>query len=141
MSNVTKKRTVAIGLTVFIIFMLIGVVTLQLGENEQIVGTWNMSKVMIGDKEYDPATFLDPTDKSDSSFVIQLYGDHTLIATGSLGTIKGASDGEWEKISKQKYTLTIDKQKREVKMVGDLLFMEIKMEDASAVVVFERKTS
>lgn len=127
------------------IFCLLAVILLTAlssgcGQNPLLVGTWDMSKVLVGDKEYDAATFLDPTNKTVGSFVIQFYGDQTLIATGSLGTIKGASDGKWEKISDQKYAITIDGQKREVKMVGDLLFMDIAMKDGSVVVVFERET-
>lgn len=109
------------------------------GENEQIVGQWHMTKVLVGDKEYDAASFLDPTNKTDGTFLIQFYGDNTLIATGSLGTIKGASDGEWEKIKENTFSMTIDDQEREVKMVEDLLFMDIEIEDATMVIVFERQ--
>jgi len=109
------------------------------GENVQIVGQWHMTKVLVGDKEYDAATFLDPTKQTDGTFVIQFYGDNTLIATGSLGTIKGASDGEWEKIKENTFSITIDNQEREVKMVEDLLFMDIELEDATIVIVFERQ--
>jgi hypothetical protein len=109
------------------------------GENEQIVGQWHMTKVLVGDKEYDAATFLDPTNKTDGTFLIQFYGDNTLIATGSLGTIKGASDGEWKKIKENTFSMTIDNQEREVKMVEDLLFMDIEIEDATMVLIFERE--
>jgi hypothetical protein len=109
------------------------------GENEQIVGQWHMTKVLVGDKEYDAATFLDPTKQTDGTFVIQFYGDNTLIATGSLGTIKGASDGEWEKTKDSTFLMTIDNQEREVKMIEDLLFMDIEIEDATFVIVFERE--
>lgn len=109
------------------------------GENEQIVGQWHMTKVLVGDKEYDAATFLDPTNKTNGTFLIQFYGDNTLIATGSLGTMKGASDGEWEKIKENTFSMTIDNQAREVKMVEDLLFMDIEIEDATMVLVFERE--
>lgn len=109
------------------------------GENEQIVGQWHMTKVLVGDKEYDAATFLDPTNKTDGTFLIQFYGDNTLIATGSLGTVKGASDGEWKKIKENTFSMTIDNQDREVKMVEDLLFMDIEIEDATMVLVFERE--
>lgn len=109
------------------------------GENTQIVGQWQMTKVLVGDKEYDAATFLDPTNQTDGTFVIQFYGDNTLIATGSLGTIKGASNGEWKKDTENTYTITIDEQEREVKMVENLLFMDIEIEDATMVIVFERQ--
>lgn len=109
------------------------------GENTQIVGQWQMTKVLVGDKEYDAATFLDPTNQADGTFVIQFYGDNTLIATGSLGTIKGASNGEWKKDTENTYTITIDEQEREVKMVENLLFMDIEIEDATMVIVFERQ--
>jgi hypothetical protein len=122
-----------------VLLVLISSMFSSCGENVQIVGQWSMTKVLAGDKEYDAATFLDPTEQTDGTFVIQFYGDNTLIATGSLGTIKGASDGEWEKIKENTFSMTIDNQKREVKMVEDLLFMEIKVEDASIVIVFERE--
>jgi hypothetical protein len=109
------------------------------GENEQIVGQWHMTKVLVGDKEYDAATFLDPTKQTDGTFVIQFYGDNTLIATGSLGTTKGASDGEWKKVEENTFSMTIDNQERQVKMVEDLLFMDIEIEDATMVIVFERE--
>ncbi len=109
------------------------------GENTQIVGQWQMTKVLVGDKEYDAATFLDPTNQTDGTFVIQFYGDNTLIATGSLGTIKGASNGEWKKDTENTYMITIDEQEREVKMVENLLFMDIEIEDATMVIVFERQ--
>jgi len=98
-----------------------------------------MTKVLVGDNEYDAATFLDPTNQTDGSFVIQFYGDNTLIATGSLGTMKGASDGEWKKESDNAFLITIDNQEREVKMVENLLFMDIDIEDATMVIVFERE--
>jgi len=99
-----------------------------------------MTKVLVGDKEYDAATFLDPSkQKTDGTFVIQFYGDNTLIATGSLGTIKGASDGEWQKLKDNTFSITIDNQEREVKMVEDLLFMDIQIGDATLVIIFERE--
>lgn len=109
------------------------------GENQVIVGQWNMSTVLVGDQEYDAADFLDPTGETDGTFVIQFYGDETLIATGSLGTIKGASDGVWEKQSEESYLITIDGQEREVRLVEDLLFMDIEMQEATLVVIFERQ--
>lgn len=123
----------------FVTILLLGTIFSGCGENKQIVGQWQMSKVLVGEKEYDAATFLDPTKQTDGTFIIQFYGDNTLIATGSLGTLKGASDGEWQKVSDNIFTLTIDDQEREVKMVEDLLFMDIEVEDATAVVVFERQ--
>jgi hypothetical protein len=128
--------------TFVLICMLITLITVSLsgcGENTQIVGQWHMAKVLVGDKEYDAATFLDPTNQTDGTFVIHFYGDNTLIATGSLGTIKGASNGVWEKESENIFTMTIDNQEREVEMVEDLLFMDIEIEDATMVIVFERE--
>lgn len=120
--------------------MILGSILLSgCGENQVIVGQWNMSKVLVGDQEYDAAEFLDPTGETDGTFVIQFYGDETLIATGSLGTIKGASDGIWKKISDDSYVITIDGQEREVRLVEDLLFMDIKMQEATLVVIFERQ--
>ena len=122
-----------------ILFLFISVLLSGCGKNEQIVGQWQMTKVLVGDKEYDAATFLDPTNQTDGSFVIQFYGDNTLIATGSLGTMKGASDGEWKKESDNAFLITIDNQEREVKMVENLLFMDIDIEDATMIIVFERE--
>jgi hypothetical protein len=109
------------------------------GENKQIVGEWHMTKVLVGEQEFESADFLDPTGKTDGTFVIKFYGDQTLIATGSLGTIKGASDGAWEKIENNIYQISIDNQNREVKLVEDLLFMEIEIKEATIVLVFERQ--
>jgi len=136
MNTKSKKRAYILFILAIILMTIFAT---GCGQNPLIVGTWDMTKVLVGDKEYDATTFLDPTNKTVGSFVIQFYGDQTLIATGSLGTIKGASDGKWEKISNQKYTITIDGQKRDVKMVGDLLFMDITIKDATAAVVFERQ--
>jgi len=122
-----------------VLLVLIATILTGCGENTQIVGQWHMTKVLVGDKEYDAATFLDPTKQTDGTFVIQFYGDKTLIATGSLGTIKGASDGNWKKLTKNTFSLTIDDQEREVKLVEDLLFMDIEMQDATIVIVFERQ--
>lgn len=138
----SKSKALKISRTFVLFFILIISLSGMLsgcGENEQIVGQWHMSKVLVGDKEYDAATFLDPTKETDGTFLIQFYGDNTLIATGSLGTIKGASDGEWEKVKENTFSITIDDQVREVKMVEDLLFMDIEIEDASMVIVFERE--
>lgn len=109
------------------------------GENKQIVGQWHMTKVLVGEQEYDAAEFLDPTGQTDGTFVIQFYGDNTLISTGSLGTIKGASDGTWEKTDENMYQISIDNKKREVKLVENLLFMDIEIKDATIVIVFERQ--
>jgi hypothetical protein len=122
-----------------VLFLFVTILFSGCGENEQIVGQWQMTKVLVGDKEYDAATFLDPTNQTDGSFVIQFYGDNTLIATGSLGTMKGASDGEWKKVSENAFLLTIDNQERSVKMVEDLLFMDIDIEDATMIIIFERE--
>jgi hypothetical protein len=122
-----------------ILFLFVSVIFISCGKNEQIVGQWQMTKVLVGDKEYDAATFLDPTNQTDGSFVIQFYGDNTLIATGSLGTMKGASDGEWKKVSENAFLITIDNQERRVKLVENLLFMNIEIEDATMVIVFERE--
>lgn len=122
-----------------VLIVLISALFSGCGENKQIVGQWEMTKVLVGEQEYEAATFLDPTMETDSTFIIQFYGDNTLIATGSLDTIKGASDGEWKKESENMFSLTIDNQKREVKLVGDLLFMNIEIEDATIVVIFERQ--
>ncbi len=130
------SRTIVL---LFVLILLCSVVFSGCGENTQIVGRWHMVKVLVGDKEYDAATFLDPTNQTDSTFVIQFYGDNTLIATGSLGTIKGASDGVWKTENENIYTLTIDNQEREVKMVENLLFMDIEIEDATMIIVFERE--
>ncbi len=123
----------------YVLFLFVTILFSGCGENEQIVGQWQMTKVLVGDKEYDAATFLDPTNQTDGSFVIQFYGDNTLIATGSLGTMKGASDGEWKKVSENAFLLTIDNQERSVKMVEDLLFMDIDIEDATMIIIFERE--
>lgn len=133
------RRTFVSMIGVFIILLMLTGLLSGCGENKQIVGQWNMTKVLVGDKEYDAATFLDPTKKSDGSFIIKFYGDKTLIATGSLGTNKGASDGTWQKLKENTYSLTIDNEKREVKMVGDLLFMDIEMNKSTLVVIFERQ--
>jgi hypothetical protein len=109
------------------------------GENKQIVGQWHMTKVLVGEKEYEAAEFLDPTGQTDGAFFIQFYGDQTLIATGSLGTIKGSSDGIWRKETENTYAITIDNQERVVKLVEDLLFMEIEIKDATIVIIFERQ--
>jgi len=109
------------------------------GENKQIVGQWHMTKVLVGEQEFEAADFLDPTGKTDGTFIIKFYGDQTLIATGSLGTIKGASDGTWKKIKDNIYQISIDNQNREVKLVEDILLMEIEIKDATIVVVFERQ--
>jgi hypothetical protein len=122
-----------------ILFLFVSVIFISCGKNEQIVGQWQMTKVLVGDKEYDAATFLDPTNQTDGSFVIQFYGDNTLIATGSLGTMKGASDGEWKKVSENAFLITIDNQERRVKLVENLLFMNIEIQDATMVIVFERE--
>jgi putative Holliday junction resolvase len=119
--------------------MMMSVLFTGCGENTQIVGQWHMTKVLVGDHEYDAASFLDPTNQTDGTFVIQFYGDQTLIATGSLGTIKGASDGEWTKLTEDTFSLTIDGQERKVKLVEDLLFMDVEMEDATLVIIFERE--
>jgi hypothetical protein len=123
----------------FVLIVLLFCIFSGCGENVQIVGQWHMAKVLVGDKEYDAATFLDPTKQTDGTFIIQFYGDNTLIATGSLGTIKGASDGEWQKIKDNTFSVTIDNQEREVKMVEDLLFMDIDVEDSQMIIVFERQ--
>lgn len=141
-NKVSRSETSKISRTfVFLCLLMVFVSVLfsGCGENTQIVGQWHMTKVLVGDKEYDAATFLDPTKQTDGTFVMQFYGDNTLIATGSLGTIKGASDGEWKKESENTFTITIDKQEREIKMVEDLLFMDIEIEDATFVIVFERE--
>lgn len=138
----SKPKLLALSRTFVLFCVLIVVLSGMLtgcGENEQIVGQWHMTKVLVGDKEYDAATFLDPTNKTDGTFLIQFYGDNTLIATGSLGTMKGASDGVWKKIKENTFSMTIDNQEREVKMVEDLLFMDIEIEDATMVLVFERE--
>lgn len=122
-----------------LLFVFMSVMLSGCGENEQIVGQWHMTKVLLGDKEYDAATFLDPTKQTDGTFVIQFYGDNTLIATGSLGTIKGASEGEWKKEKENIFTVTIDNLDREVEMVEDLLFMDIEIEEVTIVIVFERQ--
>jgi hypothetical protein len=122
-----------------VLILLIAGMLSGCGQNEQIVGQWHMTKVLVGDKEYDAATFLDPTKKTDGTFIIQFYGDNTLIATGSLGTIKGSSDGEWKKGKENTFSMTIDNQEREVKMVEDLLFMDVVIEEATFIIVFERE--
>lgn len=140
MKSTIKKHTFA--RTLVLGCLIIGLIAGSFsgcGENKQIVGQWQMTKVLVGEQEYDAATFLDPTQQSDGTFVIQFYGDNTLIATGSLGTIKGASDGEWNKETENTFSLTIDGEERVVKLVGDLLFMDIDMEDATIVVIFERQ--
>lgn len=133
-----KSRTSLITGLCVVLLVCIGLLS-GCGENNQIVGEWHMTKVLVGDKEYDAMDFLDPSKKSNGSFVIKFYGDETLIATGSLGTDIGASEGEWEKESENKFTITIDDQEREVELVEDLLFMDIKIEEASMVVIFERQ--
>lgn len=138
----SKPKLLALSRTFVLFCVLIVALSGMLtgcGENEQIVGQWHMTKVLVGDKEYEAATFLDPTNKTDGTFLIQFYGDNTLIATGSLGTMKGASDGVWKKIKENTFSMTIDNQEREVKMVEDLLFMDIEIEDATMVLVFERE--
>ena len=131
-----KHRTFALS---FVIIILIAATFVGCGENKQLVGEWHMAKVLVGEQEYDAADFLDPTGQTDGTFIIQFYGDQNLIATGSLGTIKGASDGTWEKTEDNKYRISIDNQKREVRLVEDLLFMEIEIKDASIVIIFERQ--
>ena len=135
-----KKHDISRTFVLFcvLIVMLSGIFS-GCGENKQIVGQWHMTKVLVGDKEYDAATFLDPTNQTDGTFVIQFYGDNTLIATGSLGTIKGASDGKWKNVNENTFSMTIDNQEREVKMVEDILLMDIELEDATIVIVFERQ--
>ena len=123
----------------FALLFMISLVFSGCGENKLIVGQWNMTKVLVGEKEYDAGEFLDPTGQTDGTFVISFYGDETLIATGSLGTNTGASDGNWKKETENTFLITIDGQEREVKLVDDLLFMDIDMQDASIVVIFERQ--
>jgi len=134
----TRKLSRTFVLACLLMVLLSSILT-GCGENVQIVGQWHLTKVLVGDKEYEAATFLDPTKQTDGTFVIQFYGDNTLIATGSLGTIKGASDGKWEKVKENTFSMTIDNQDREVKMVEDLLFMDIEIEDATMVLIFERE--
>jgi hypothetical protein len=134
----TSKRARTLVLYCLLTLLIIATIS-GCGHNNQIVGEWHMTKVLIGEQEYDAATFLDPTKQTDGTFFIQIYGDNTLIATGSLGTIKGASDGEWKKIKENKFSLTIDNQEREVEVVEDLLFMDIQIEDATLVIIFERQ--
>lgn len=133
-----NNRTIVLS---FVLIWMVAMATLitGCGENKQIVGQWHMTKVLVGDQEYEAADFLDPTRKTDGTFIIKFYGDKTLIATGSLGTIKGASDGTWKKIEDNIYLISIDNQNREVKLVEDLLLMEIEINDATIVVVFERQ--
>ena len=137
MSNIRQTFVSMIG--VFILILLLASLLSGCSEKKLIVGQWNMTKVLVGEKEYDAATFLDPTKQSDGSFIIKFYGDKTLIATGSLGTNKGASDGTWHQLTENTYSLTIDNEKRVVKMVGDLLFMDIEIDKATLVVIFERQ--
>lgn len=141
-TTVPQSKTHTISRTFVLLLVLILLLSGTLsgcGKTEQIVGQWHMTKVLVGDKEYDAVAFLDPTKKTDGTFIIQFYGDNTLIATGSLGTIKGASDGEWEKVTENTFLMTIDNQEREVKMVEDILFMDIELEDGTFVIVFERE--
>lgn len=133
-----KDRTLILLAILILLFSLTALLS-GCGENKQIVGQWHMTKVLIGEQEFDAADFLDPTGQTDGTFVIQFYGDQTLIATGSLGTIKGASDGAWGKTTENTYRVNIDNQEREVRLVENLLFMEIEIKEASIIVVFERQ--
>lgn len=133
-----KDRTLILLAILILLFSLTALLS-GCGENKQIVGQWHMTKVLIGEQEFDAADFLDPTGQTDGTFVIQFYGDQTLIATGSLGTTKGASDGAWGKTTENTYRVNIDNQEREVRLVENLLFMEIEIKEASIIVVFERQ--
>lgn len=103
-----------------------------------LVGHWELTKVLVGDNEYHADEFLDPTGQNDSSFVLQVYGDGTLVSTGSLGTEKGSSDGSWEFLSDDAYSLEIDGAARTAKLVGDMLFMEINTGEIPMTLVFEK---
>jgi hypothetical protein len=135
--NVHRTFVSTVGL--FILILLLTGILSGCGIDKSIVGQWNMTKVLVGEKEYDASTFLDPTKQSDGSFIITFYEDKTLIATGSLGTNKGASDGTWQQLQENTYSLTIDNEKREVRLVGDLLFMDIEIDKSTLVVIFDRQ--
>lgn len=122
---------------ILVVFVLLGLL-IGCGSQTLLVGQWEMTKVMLGDKEYPADSFLDPTAQHDGSFILRVYGDGTVLSTGRLGTEKGSSEGTWIQISDENYDIMIDGTHREVKLVGDMMFMEINTENISMTIVFEK---
>lgn len=126
-------------ISILLVFILLTAAGCGADAQTLLVGHWELTKVLVGDKEYAADEFLDPTAQNDSSFVLQVYGDGTLVSTGSLGTEKGSSDGDWETLTDDTYSLEIDGTAQTAKLVGEMLFMEINSGEIPMTLVFEKK--
>ena len=134
-----QRRCLRALISALLLFVIVALAGCGADAQTLLVGHWELTKVLVGDKEYAADEFLDPTGQNDSSFVLQVYGDGTLISTGSLGTEKGSSDGDWEVLSDDTYSVEIDGTAQTANLVGDMLFMEINSGEIPMTLVFEKK--
>lgn len=138
-NNRTSRKFRSPGLVLVLLVLVLGMFAgCAADARTLLVGHWEMTKVLVGDREYTADEFLDPTAENDSSFVLQVYGDGTLVSTGSLGPEKGSSEGDWELLAEDTYSLEIDGTAREAKLVGDMLFMEINSGEIPMTLIFEK---